>query len=124
MSFQYEREIKLTNEWQLIISKIKDEDQLLKARIDLMKKENQVLGEKYAKLYEKSLEFNSVAEDIANYIMKGDRDNDEHFVKAKTLLHPFKDKLLDSIKNFKVIVITMITNNNYANFIILYNIMI
>jgi len=89
----------LTNDYTKKFN-IEGEEQLKKS-IDIIKKEDSVLGDKLTKFYDKSCELDRISEDIIKYVLDADK-----FVgaldKAKSALRPIEHKLADSIKKFEV----------------------
>jgi len=79
---------------------IESED-YLKKNIEIIKKEDPVLGEKLTKFYEKTCDVDRIAEDIIKYVLDVDRVNGalDH---AKGVLHPLEHKLVEAIKKFEV----------------------
>jgi len=99
---QYKRGAELTNEY-LKKADIESEEELKKT-IEIIKKEDPVLGEKLTKFYEKSVDLDRIAEDIVKYVLDADRINGA-LEKAKTALHPLEHKLVDAVKKFETIVL-------------------
>jgi len=89
----------LTNDYVKKID-IEGEEQLKKS-IDIIKKEDSVLGDKLTKFYEKSCELDRLSEDIIKYVLDADKVNGA-LDKAKSALRPIEHKLADSIKKFEV----------------------
>lgn len=89
----------MTNEYTKKAN-IEGEEQLKKS-IDIIKKEDSVLGDKLTKFYDKSCDLDRISEDIIKYVLDADKLSGA-FDKAKAALHPIEHKLVDSIKKFEV----------------------
>ncbi|CAI6343598.1 unnamed protein product [Macrosiphum euphorbiae] len=96
------RSFELTNDYVKKFD-IEAEEQLKKS-IDIIKKEDSVLGDKLTKFYEKSCEVDRLSEDIIKYVLDADKVNGA-LEKAKSALRPIEHKLADSIKKFESIVL-------------------
>jgi len=96
----------VTNEYTKKFN-IEGEEQLKKS-IDIIKKEDSVLGDKLTKFYDKSCDLDRISEDIIKYVLDADKVSST-YDKAKAALRPIEHKLADSIKKFEV--------NYYTNLI-------
>lgn len=76
-------------------------EESLKKSIEVIKKEDSVLGDKLNKFYEKTCDVDRIAEDIVKYVLDTDRVT-VAFDKVKAALNPLEHKLVDSIKKFEV----------------------
>lgn len=81
-------------------SDLEGEEELKKA-VDIIKKEDPVLGEKLTKFYEKSCDLDRIFEDIVKYVLDADRVNSV-LEKARTALRPTEHKLSETLKKFEV----------------------
>uniref|UniRef100_A0A2S2PLM0 Uncharacterized protein n=1 Tax=Schizaphis graminum TaxID=13262 RepID=A0A2S2PLM0_SCHGA len=99
---QFKRGAELTNEY-IKKADIESEDQLKKS-IDIIKKEDSVLGDKLTKFYEKSCDLDRISEDIIKYVLDADKINGA-YEKARTALRPLEHKLSESLKKFETIVL-------------------
>lgn len=79
----------------------------MKKGIEIIKKEDPVLGEKLNKFYEKSCELDRISEDIVKYILDADKIQG-YLEKTKTSLHPYEQKVVEIVKKFEV--------NHYKDF--------
>jgi len=102
MQTQFKRGAELTNEY-IKKADIESEDQLKKS-IDIIKKEDSILGDKLTKFYEKSCDLDRVSEDIIKYVLDADKISGA-YEKAKTALRPLEHKLAESVKKFEAIVL-------------------
>jgi len=78
-----------------------ESEDYLKKNIEIIKKEDPVLGEKFTKFYEKTCDVDRIAEDIVKYVLDVDRVNGA-LEQAKNVLHPLEHKLVEAIKKFEV----------------------
>ncbi|XP_022165539.1 uncharacterized protein LOC111030389 [Myzus persicae] len=99
---QIKRSFEITNEYVKKMD-IEGEEQLKKS-IDIIKKEDSVLGEKLTKFYDKSCDLDRLSEDIIKYVLDADKFSGA-FDKAKAALRPIEHKLADSIKKFETVVL-------------------
>jgi len=99
---QYKKGAEITNEY-LKKADIESEEEMKKA-IEIIKREDPVLGDKLTKFYEKSVDLDRIAEDIVKYVLDADRVNGA-LEKAKAALHPLEHKLIDAVKKFETIVL-------------------
>lgn len=76
-------------------------EEQMKKTIEIIKKEDPILGEKLTKFYQKSCDLDRISEDIVKYVLDADRVNGA-LEKVKTVLHPLEHKLVDAIKKFEV----------------------
>lgn len=74
---------------------------LVKWKIELLRKADPELTEKYNELYKSSRELDNTVDDVITYIANINR-NDEVFVRAKKLLYPMEDILLESVHSGRV----------------------
>lgn len=93
------RGTELTNEY-IRKGNIESEDQLKKT-VDIIKKEDSVLGEKLSKFYEKSCDLDRLSEEIIKYVLNADKINGS-IEKARSALLPIEHKLAESVKKFEV----------------------
>ncbi|VVC30770.1 Hypothetical protein CINCED_3A021011 [Cinara cedri] len=70
----------------------------LKRSIDVIKKQDALLGEKLNKFYELTCQTNRVSEEIANYVSNPERIHGE-IEKLNVLLRPYEQKVIDFIKS-------------------------
>lgn len=89
----------LTNEY-IRKGNIESEDQLKKA-VDIIKKEDPVLGEKLSKFYDKSCDLDRLSEEIVKYVLDADKINGT-IEKARGALRPLEHRLAESLKKFEV----------------------
>lgn len=66
-----------------------------------MRKKDPELSEKYNRLYQSSRDLDNTVDDVITYISNIKR-NDEVFVRAKKLLYPMEDILLESVQSARV----------------------
>lgn len=93
------RGAELTNEY-IRKGNIESEDQLKKA-VDIIKKEDPVLGEKLSKFYDKSCDLDRLSEEIVKYVLDADKINGT-IEKARGALRPLEHRLAESLKKFEV----------------------
>ncbi|XP_060878796.1 uncharacterized protein LOC132951097 [Metopolophium dirhodum] len=99
---QIKKSFEMTNDY---VKKLNiDGEEHLKKSIDIIKKEDSVLGDKLTKFYDKSCELDRISEDIIKYVLDADKFNGA-LDKAKSALRPIEHKLADSIKKFETIVL-------------------
>lgn len=79
---------------------IESEDQMKKS-IEIIKKEDSVLGEKLMKFYDKQCDLDRISEDIIKYVVDVDKINNL-FEKSKSSLGPLEHKAAEAIKKFEV----------------------
>lgn len=96
------RGAELTNEY-IRKGNIESEDQLKKT-VDIIKKEDSVLGEKLSKFYEKSCDLDRLSEEIIKYVLDADKINGA-IEKARGALRPLEHRMAESLKKFETIVI-------------------
>lgn len=97
----------MTNEY-LKLGDIKTEEELKKS-VDIIKKEDPVLGEKLHKFYEKTVELDRISEDIVKYVLDADKISGL-YDKTKASLKPLEQKVADIVKKFEV--------NHYLEFLV------
>lgn len=97
--FQYKRGAEIANEY-IKKADVETEDQLKKS-IEIIKKEDSVLGEKLNKFYEKTCEVDRISEDIIKYTLDSERVNSV-LEKVRSALHPLEHKVADAIKKIEV----------------------
>jgi len=93
------RGTELANEY-IRKSNIEGEEQLKKT-VDIIKKEDPVLGEKLNKFYEKSCEVDRLSEEIAKYVLSAEKVNGA-LEKARGALRPLEHRLAESLRKFEV----------------------
>lgn len=93
------RGVEIANEY-IKKGNIESEDQLKKT-VDIVKKEDPVLGDKLTKFYEKSCDLDRLSEEIVKYILDADKINGA-FDKARGALRPLEHRLAESVKKFEV----------------------
>lgn len=96
---QFKRGVELTNEY-LKKGDIKSEEELKKS-VEIIKKEDPVLGEKLYKFYEKTVELDRISEDIVKYVLDADKING-YLEKSKASLQPLEQKVVEIVKKFEV----------------------
>ncbi|XP_025423310.1 uncharacterized protein LOC112692747 isoform X2 [Sipha flava] len=76
----------------------------LKKTIDIIKKEDPILGEKLYKFYEKTCEMDKISEDIVKYILDVDKITGA-LDKYRSSISPFIHKATEGIKKFETFVV-------------------
>jgi len=99
---QYKRGVEFTNDYLKQID-LESEEELKKA-VDIIKKEDAVLGDKLTKFYEKSCDLDRIFEDIVKYVLDADRVNGV-LEKARTALRPMEHKLSETLKKLETVIV-------------------
>lgn len=79
-------------------------DSIIKNRLLIVQKNDPVLAKLLLEFYQKSLEYDSIAEDILKYVMTTEKE-----IKTSIILDSYMFK---SIKHFKVIIINLELEND------------
>lgn len=97
--FQFKRGAEYVNEYVKTVD-IETEN-FMKKEIEIIKKEDSVLGEKLFKLYDKQCEFDRISEEIIKYVLDTDKISN-YLEKVKSVFGPLEHKLAESIKKLEV----------------------
>lgn len=73
----------------------------MKEAVEIIKKEDSVLGEKLWKFYEKQCELDRISEDVIKYVLDADKINNL-LEKVKSVLGPLEHKAAEMIKKLEV----------------------